>query len=280
VDSENTGNVKNTKESTIQGSGSHGDSLIDFFNPDGIPYAVGLILAAVILIKLINRMANRISERIVHQRLLIKKINTFVAFGAYVVTFVLASSSLFNFSSQALFALSGTLAVTAGFALKDVAASFLAGISILINKPFQVGDRIHFGGFYGEVKEIGLRTVQMVTLEDNLVTIPSNKFLTESVASANAGELDCMVVVKFYINSQSDHKRAKEIVHDAILASKYLYLGKPYAVLVSTELTEEGKVMICFTSKAYVYDTRHEKAFASDITERVLGSFKHNRIII
>lgn len=61
---------------------------------------------------------------------------------------------VFNLSSEAFLAISGTTAVTIGFALKDVAASFMAGISILTNKLFQVGDRISFGGYYGEVTEI------------------------------------------------------------------------------------------------------------------------------
>ncbi|MEO1175064.1 MAG: mechanosensitive ion channel domain-containing protein, partial [Myxococcota bacterium] len=154
----------------------------------------------------------------------------------------------------------------------------LAGISILTNKPFQVGDRIAFGGYYGEVKEIGLRTVRLVTLDDNLVTIPSNKFLTEAVASANAGELDCMVVMPFFIAATADHLRASEIVRESILASKYLFLGKPLVVLISNQLTRDGRVYVELTAKAYVFDTQHEKAFGSDVTDRVLRAFKSERI--
>ncbi|MEO0814287.1 MAG: mechanosensitive ion channel domain-containing protein, partial [Myxococcota bacterium] len=187
---------------------------------------------------------------------------------------------VFNLSPEALLAVSGTVAVTLGFAFKDVAASFLAGISILTNKPFQVGDRISFGGYYGEVKEIGLRTVRLVTLDDNLVTIPSNKFLTDPVASANAGELDCMVVMNFFVDAGADHARAQEIVRQAVLASKYLYLGKPLAVLLSNRVSEHGRLIVELTAKAYVYDTRHEKAFASDVTDRVLRAFKRDGVAL
>jgi len=207
------------------GTGSGG--LLDAFNPDAIPYVLAIIICTILLVKLSNRMFQSLSERIDRHRLVLKQTGTLFSFAAYVIAIVWAFTSLFTLSSEALLALSGTIAVTAGFALKDVAASFLAGITILTNKPFQVGDRITFGGFYGEVKEIGLRTVRIVTLDDNLVTIPTNKFLTDAVASANAGALDCMVVMKFYISPDADHSRAKEIVREAVLASKYLYLGKP-----------------------------------------------------
>jgi len=254
------------------GTGSGG--LLDAFNPDAIPYVLAIIICTILLVKLSNRMFQSLSERIDRHRLVLKQTGTLFSFAAYVIAIVWAFTSLFTLSSEALLALSGTIAVTAGFALKDVAASFLAGITILTNKPFQVGDRITFGGFYGEVKEIGLRTVRIVTLDDNLVTIPTNKFLTDAVASANAGALDCMVVMKFYISPDADHSRAKEIVREAVLASKYLYLGKPFNVLLSTLLTQQGQTVIEVTAKAYVYDARFEKAFSSDVTDRVLSAFR------
>jgi small-conductance mechanosensitive channel len=254
--------------------------LLDFFRPGALPYAAALIGGVIVLVRLMHRLLDRFSEKLTRHRLVIKQIASLIAFGLYTLAFVLAFTSLFQLSSEAMFALSGTIAVTLGFALKDVAASYLAGFTILTNKPFQVGDRISFGGYYGEVKEIGLRTVRMVTLDDNLVTIPNNKFLTDVVASANAGELDCMVVMTYHVLPEADHQRAREIVLDAVLASKYLYLGKPFTTLVHTKLQEHGRVVVEITAKAYVYDARHEKAFSSDVTDRVLRAFRSEGVPI
>ena len=254
--------------------------LLEAFNPGAIPYALLLVASAFILMRLIRRVSSSLSERIPKHRLIIKQTDTLLGFLVYLGSFVFAFNTLFTLSSELLFALSGTLAVTAGFALKDVAASFLAGISILTNKPFQVGDRISFGCFYGEVQEIGLRTVRLVTLDDNLVTVPSNKFLTEPVASANAGQLDCMVVMKYYISPSADHQRARDIVEDSVLASKYLYLGKPFAVLIGQHLSEQGKVAVELVAKAYVFDARYERVFASDVSDRVLRSFREDKIAV
>lgn len=257
-----------------------GAGLLDAFDPGAVPVALLVIVAAVVTVRLLRRGLERVSERVVRHRLAIKQSSALFAFVLYAAAIVIAFDTLFVLSPQAVLALSGTLAVTVGFGLKDVAASFLAGILILINKPFQVGDRISFGGFYGEVTEISLRTVRLVTLDDNLVTIPNGKFLTEEVASANAGALDCMVVMKFHISPHGDHKRAVEIVEDAVLASKYLYLGKPFGVLLSTQLTERGQVVVELTAKAYVYDMRHERGFASDVTDRVLSAFREHGVTL
>lgn len=254
--------------------------LMDAFDPSALPYAAAWILGAFILMRFMHKATLRLTEQIPRHRLSIKQLDALLAFGVYLAAFALAFSSLFTLSSEAIFALSGTIAVTIGFALKDVAASFMAGITILVTKPFQVGDRVSFGGFYGEVVEIGLRTVRLVTLDDNLVSIPTNKFLTESVASANAGALDCMVVMRYWVTPAADITRAVSIVREAVLASKYLYLGKPIAVLVANELAVQGRVVVEITAKAYVFDARHEKSFASDVTDRVLRAFQTNRVPI
>lgn len=267
---------------SVPGLPEIGDSVeggaLAFFKPEAVPFVLALLIGTTLLVRLSQRLADRTAERVVEHRLAIKQGMTLVGFASYGVAFVIAASSLFDLSAQALLAVSGTLAVAGGFLLRDVAEATMAGISILLTRPFQVGDRISFGGYYGEVREIGLRTVRLVTLDDNLVSIPSNKFLQEPVASANAGALDCMVVVPFYLATHADHARARQIVHDAILSSRFLYLGKPVSVLVSMRLADEVGAVIELTAKAYVYDARHERTFASDITDRVLRSLRQNGI--
>ena len=220
--------------------GSTPSVLLEFLNPAAVPRAVLVILLAFVLVRFVDRTLRRLSEQFTRQRLLLGQATAIFAFTCYSLAGLTAFGMVFNLSSEALLAVSGTVAVTLGFAFKDVAASLMAGLSILTNKPFTVGDRISFGGYYGEVKEIGLRTIRLVTLDDNLVTIPSNKFLTDPVASANAGQLDCMVVMPFFIDATADHRRAKEIVREALLASKFLFLGKPMAVLIGNRLSEQG----------------------------------------
>lgn len=254
--------------------------IAEYFDPGAIPFALAVVIGTVVGTRLLQRFLARVAERAGGRRLFIKQIATLASFVAYLLAAVIAATSLFRLSSSALLALSGTLAVVVGFALKDVGASMLAGLSILVNRPFQVGDRISFGGFYGEVIEIGLRSVRLVTLDDNLVTIPAAKFMAEPVASANAGALDCMVVISISLDKTADHARAREVLHDAVLASKYLFLGKPLVTLVSTRLSAHGSTVIELTAKAYVFDARYEKAFASDVTDRVLTALRADGIAL
>lgn len=241
--------------------------LAEFFRPEKVLLGLGIIVVAVVTSRVVTRLLDRVGEGAARRRLTMKKVSSISRFLIFIAASALVITNVFTLSNDALLALGGTLAVTAGFALKDTAASLISGILILIDQPFQVGDRIEFGGYYGEVQEIGLRSVRIQTLDDNIVSIPTNKFLTDSVASANAGALDMMVVVDFHIAVDADFDVAKRLAREAAVTSAYVYLNKPVTVLVS-ETTLDGALATRIRLKAYVVDARFEKRFASDVVEK------------
>jgi small-conductance mechanosensitive channel len=251
--------------------------LVTLFNPKRLLFAVLVLVGAVFLTRAITGFLDRIGERQARRRLTLKRVATILRFAIFLLSAVVIVSNVFTLNRDALLALGGTIAVTVGFALKDTAASIISGILILIDQPFQVGDRITFGGTYGEVKEIGLRSVRIETLDDNLVSIPTNKFLTEAVASGNAGALDMQIVIDFHIAVDADFDRARRIAYEAAVTSKYVFLNKPVAVLLSDEVTP-----IAFATrirvKVYVFDVRYERKIVSDITERVKRQFAREAI--
>ncbi|MBE0617297.1 MAG: mechanosensitive ion channel [Proteobacteria bacterium] len=215
----------------------------------------------------------RLGNRFTHRRLVIHQAGALVRFGVYVTGITAALLLAVNLSRELMLAVSGSIAVAVGFALKDLAASVIAGLTILLDRPFQVGDRVTFDGYYGTISTIGLRSVRLVTLDDTLVTIPNNKFLTDLSASANAGALDMLVQMDFYVGVEQDVARAKEIVADAVTNTRYAFLQKPWTVLVS-QVALETYFAVRLRAKVYVLDVNYEKALESDVTERVLEGFR------
>ena len=176
-----------------------------------------------------------------------------------------------------MLAAGGSIAVALGFALKDIAASLVAGLLLLFDRPFRVGDRVSFDDVYGEIVSIGLRTVRLQTLDDNLVTIPNSRFITDVVASGNSGELDMMIVTDFHVGLDADLDVAKGIIEEVIVTSRYAYLKKPVSFAI--EEVEIGDMLaIRLRSKAYVLDVHYEKAFQSDIVVRVSRRFQEQQI--
>ena len=236
-------------------------------------WAFAIASIAYFLNRFVQETLERLSAGQARRRMLMKRISSISRLTIFAIAAYLILSSVLAGQETVLIGLGGTLAVSIGFALKDTVSSLIAGVIILLDQPFQVGDRVQFGSTYGEVKEIGLRTVRITTLDDNEVSIPNNKFLTDEVACGNSGALDMMIVVNFFIAVDEDFERAKAIAREACVSSPYVYLDKPVAIHVRERDRTWGydTMIVC---KAYVNDVRFESAFTTDVTERVKRGFQ------
>jgi small-conductance mechanosensitive channel len=67
-----------------------------------------------------------------------------------------------------------------GFALKDSIANLLAGVMILLYRPFEVGDRIDVGGLAGRVTHVDLRYTEL-DADKERVLVPNSKMLTDPI---------------------------------------------------------------------------------------------------
>lgn len=244
----------------------------------GVLTSIVVIFGAWLVVRFTRDLVERLSKQFANRRLLLHKIATFFQFIVYVSTGVAVILLSFHLDEKVLAVIGGTVAVSVGFAVKDLVASFIAGIMIMIDRPFQVGDRIDFGGQYGDVTAIGLRSVRVTTLDDNVVTIPNNKFLNDITSCGNYGALDMQVVMDFHIGVDQDVGLARSIVNEAAVTSRYVYLPKPVVVLVS-QVIADHYVAVRLRVKSYVLDTKYEKAFETDVNMRVLGAFREAGIM-
>ena len=243
----------------------------------GVFFSILIIAGTWLLLKFMSSLVETIGSQFAQYRMLLQKLQSFLQFfiymGAGVVVFVLS----FRINDHILALIGGTLAVSVGFALKDLAASFIAGMTVMIDRPFQVGDRVTFEGHYGDIITIGLRSVRMRTLSDDIITIPNNKFLNEVAVSGNYGALDMQVVIPFYVGMDEDIVLARNLIQEAASSSRYIHLPKPVTVLVKQTITD-NYLAVQLTCKAYVVDTAYEKLFETDITLRVMDEFKQHGI--
>jgi small-conductance mechanosensitive channel len=246
-------------------------------NWTGLGSSLVLVIFAWLVLKLADNLVKEIGRAFADSRLFVQRLNAFFRFFVYigvVVSIVLLS---LDFSPQVLAVIGGGIAVAVGFATRDLLASLVAGIMIVFDRPFQVGDRVSFGGQYGDVLKIGLRSVKLRTLDDSVVTIPNNLLLNEVSSSANFGVLDMQIDTDFYIGLDQDARLARALVREAAVLSCFIYLPKEVLVNVD-EVPIAETVALRIRLKAYVLDTMYEKRFATDVTLRVLDAFKEHGI--
>ena len=233
--------------------------------------AVALLLLTLLVIRGIVGLLETLAERSAARRLFFKKLIPVVRLLTWSLVIYIVLTGIFGLDRTSLLAAATALGVAIGFAAQDVLKNIFGGIIIIFDQPFQVGDKISVGGTYGEVVSIGLRSTRIVTPDDNLVSVPNSQVVEGQVANANAGALDCQVVVDLYLPGWTDVRRAKAIAYEAAANSRYVYLEKPIVVIVKDVFKET--FLVHLKVKAYVLDTRYEFIFASDVTEAAKSEF-------
>lgn len=251
--------------------------LAGFIRWGGIVFALMAVAAAAVVLRVISNVAERLGKRFASRRPTIQKYESVARFGVYVTTFAIAVSLCIRIDATTLTVLGGTLAFAVGFAMRDLMAAFIAGITIIFDRPFQVGDRVLFAGEYGDVIKIGLRSTRINTLDHNVITVPNNKVLTEVTSSGNWGELEMQTPFDFYIGVDQDVELAAEIVREACLTSPYVYLEQPVPVLVKQVILHDY-VAMHIKARPYVFDCKYEKPFETDVHLRVAKAFREHGI--
>jgi small-conductance mechanosensitive channel len=244
----------------------------------GIISGLMLIGLAWVVLRFADNLVEELGKASAERRLLLQRIGAFFRFFVYLVTVVGFFLVAFDFSEQTLAFLGGGIVVAIGFATRDLLASLVAGVMIIFDRPFQVGDRVSFGGKYGDVRQIGLRSVKLRTLDDSIVTIPNSLFLSDVSSSGNFGVLDMQIDVDFHIGIDQDASRARELVLRAAAISRYVYLPKSVVVQVA-QVQLDTCPALRIRLKAYVLDTQYEKSLVTDVTLRVQEAFAEQGIL-
>ena len=252
--------------------------LLNTINWDGMLVSIVVIFAAGLLLRIANNLVQNLGDMFAERRLMLQKINAFLRFGVYIATIVIVIFLSFELSREVIAIIGGGTAVAIGFATKDLVASLVAGMMIIVDRPFQAGDRVSFEGHYGDITQIGLRSVKLQTLDDSTITIPNNLFLNAVTSCGNYGVLDMQVVVDFHIGLEQDAHLASELIQEAAATCRFVYQPKPIVVLVSQVVLEQC-VALRLRLKFYVLDTQYEKAMETDVTLRVMDAFARNQIL-
>jgi small-conductance mechanosensitive channel len=243
----------------------------------GMVFSIFVLVGASLALRFVASAAESLSARFANRRLTIQKIESFTRFFIYFATAGIVITLSLRIDTAVLAVVGGALAFAVGFAMRDLVAAVIAGVMIMFDRPFQVGDRVQYAGEYGDIIQIGLRSVRMRTLDDNIVTIPNNKILTDVTSSGNYGALDMQVSMEFFIGIDQDVELAERLVKESLLTSSYVFLGKPAVVRVQ-QVLKENYPALKLVGKAYVLDTTYEMSFVTDVNKRVLCAFRKHQV--
>lgn len=113
----------------------------------------------------------------------------------------------------------GILGFTVGFALQDVSKNFVAGLLLLLEQPFDIGDVIEVGGFTGTVANVEIRATEIYTFDGQNVIIPNADVFTSPIKNYSRyskRRIDLTVGVAY----DSDIDLVRETVQEVVATVK------------------------------------------------------------
>jgi small-conductance mechanosensitive channel len=146
---------------------------------------------------------------------------------------IMIALSVLGVSGTGLIAVASAFTVAIGLSLQDVLKNFFAGIYLLLERPFKVGDRIVVRDVSGEVQGIDIRTTLIRNVNNELVLIPNATVFTEILRNDTY-----YGVRRFDLTITSQGRRFREIeerVHGALESVEGVRRPLPEPRIVSSD---------------------------------------------
>ena len=154
-----------------------------------------------------------LAHRNVDQTLIDLAVSTTVVVTAVVAVALAATIAGAGVVLSAFAVLAGALTLAVGFAAQGLIANFVAGVFIIQDEPFTVGDWIEWDGNGGVVREVQLRVTKLDTFDNQLITVPNSDLSGAAVINNGANDTR-RVSTGFGIGYEDDIEQARDAIID------------------------------------------------------------------
>lgn len=167
---------------------------------------IGFSLVYLIFKKIIKKVLSSADNR---KKTLISLITNVIKYFLFIVA-TLMILNIYGVDTTALITSLGVVGLVAGLALQDILKDFLAGIAIIIENQYQIGDIVTINGFKGEILSLGMKTTKLKDYNGDVKFI-SNGTITEvinhSISSSRA-------IINLNINYNENINKVEKILNN------------------------------------------------------------------
>ena len=119
----------------------------------------------------------------------------------------------FNYDIFSLVTALGIGSLAIGMAAKDTLAHMISGFTLMLDRPFRIGDRIQLtGGQTGDVISIGMRSTKIKTIENTLLVIPNSDLCNTMLINQAFPDRRIKGRINIGVAYDSDVNRVKELL--------------------------------------------------------------------
>jgi len=135
----------------------------------------------------------------------------FASLVIYVVGFMIGLQAA-GVNLNALAILGGTLGLGVGFGLQSIVANWVAGLVLLVEQPFRLGDRIDVGGTAGIVGRVGVRSTWVRTYDNEVIIVPNSDFTTHQLTNWTVNDDRVRLAIDVVVAHQSDAEKVAALM--------------------------------------------------------------------
>ena len=165
--------------------------------------------------------------------------------------------------------------VAIGFAAKDTLSNLIAGVLLIIDRPFEVGDRIEVwnapadSSTWGDVIDIGLRATKIKTTDHIIIVIPNNEIMLRDIINYTTISENIRVRINIGISYDADLQKAKKVILEVAKATEWVLDDPPPKVVVR----DFKEYAVGLQLRVWIHDARRRMDTISEITDKVKEAF-------
>ena len=160
-----------------------------------------------------------------------------------IVLFATVLLGLFGISIGVAAAALGLGGLAISLAAQDTLADTISGFTILIDRPFRIGDRIEISGLgtWGDVIEIGTRTTRIRTRDNRMVIVPNSTIAKSQVVNYTFPDPRYRVQMDIAISHSMEIEKTRRIIVDTVSQVEGVLKEKPVDALYN-EIGESAMI--------------------------------------
>jgi small-conductance mechanosensitive channel len=176
----------------------------------------------------------------------------------------------------------GIAGIAVGFAAKDTLSNLIAGILLIIDRPFEIGDRIELwsapqgSATWGDVIDIGLRATKIRTTDNIVIIIPNNEIMMRDIVNYTTISTDIRVRIPIGVSYDTDIKKAKSVILEVAKTAEWVLKAPPPMVVVR----QFGASSVDLQLRVWIKDARRRIDTISYMTDKVKEAFDREGIEI
>lgn len=192
----------------------------------------------------------------------------------------LVSLDHIGYDITALLAGMGIAGIAVSLAAKDSISNAIAGIFLMLDRPFLPGDRIELWdspphqATWGDVVEIGLRSTEIKTTDNITIIIPNGQLMNRDIINYTRHSSTIRIRIPVSVSYQSNLKTVKEVLIDSIKGTDGIIDNPGPQVVVK----EFGDSSINVELRVWIKNAKKRRVIQDEINSKIKLEFEKSSI--